>query len=236
MIDILVAKNKTSLLEGFKIKKIEFLVQSIICGLSLAALPILLAVLLKTMAILIAAPLLFFLGYRLPYLNLLARKHHSDTIKYYSFPKFVRNFINFSETKGNVYQTLDAILPYTDNPIKDEVVKLIKNLSERKAIADERRQAFLEFAHFIGTHEAILVMDTLANFDAEGANKEALKQLEDLIQDLQDNKTDEWIRLKVKAQEKYANYPIISGIAFTFFFAGVVFIHYLTVGFSQLSV
>lgn len=220
----------------FKVKKGEFITQNIICGIALAIPFLIVSFLVKIPLLALGSILLFMFGYRIPYLSLLGRKYHIDTIKYYSFPKFLRNFINFSETQGNVYKTFEAVLPYTENPIKEEVEKLMAKMNDPECSLEDRREAFFDFGKFVGTSEAILVINTISNFDQEGINREALEKLEDLVQNLQNNKTNEYIHNKVKDQEKFANVPIISGIFFTFFFTGILIYHNFIEGFSQVQV
>ncbi|MGR0121722.1 hypothetical protein [Bacillus halotolerans] len=236
MKDLLFAKSQKVLLDMFKVKKGEFIIQNIICGIALAIPFLIISFLLKVPLLALGSPLLFMIGYRIPYLSLLGKKYHIDTIKYYSFPKFLRNFINFSETQGNVYKTFEAILPYTENPIKDEVVKLMAKLNDPRCTLEDRREAFFDFGKFVGTPEAFLVINTISNFDQEGINREALEKLEDLVQNLQNNKTNEYIHNKVKAQEKFANVPIISGLCFTFFFTGIIIFYNFVEGFSQVQI
>jgi cyanate lyase len=170
-------------------------------------------------------PIVMFIGFKLPYIELVSKKSKQDIIKQYEFPTFLRYFISLLGTQGNVYQTLNAIIPYIHDPMRAELEKLVKKLSENNV---QNREAFREFAESIGSSEAYLIMEMIYEFHEEGITKEELKELENLVDKLQENKVNELIEYKVNKIGKHANPILVYGLLFIFLFTGVVLVAYLT--------
>lgn len=173
---------------------------------------------------LIAMPIVGFLGYKVPYIELINRKGKEDLIKQYMFPTFLRYFISLLDTQGNVYQTLKATVPYMKDPLKTEVASLVLKLEKQNV---NSRDAFMDFAEYIGSSEAHMVMGMIYEFNEEGISKDDIRELEDMIKNLQENKTDELIEQKVLSMDKHANPIMVYGLIFVFAFTILVFISYL---------
>lgn len=165
-------------------------------------------------------PLLLFIGYKIPYYILIQLKSKEDIIRDMMFPTFLRYFVSLIGTQGNVYQTLRAIVRYIEDPIKSELIKLIKKLDDKDY---ENYQAYMDFANFIGSSEAYMIMGVIHRFDEEGINKKELQELELMVKNLQENKVNEAIERKVLSLEKHADPILIYGLAYIITFTLIVF-------------
>ena len=231
MNEVLNEKNRVAYLDYFNIKKSKFLFQRILSSALLVFIVLAIGLAGNKPFFLFLTPIAFFLGYKMPYMNLLSMKRHADTLKQYSFPTFLRYFLILSETQGNVINTLKATLIYLDRPTEIEVTKIIKSLEE----GENRRKAFMDFADYIGTIEANMVMDMIYNFDQDGIDKDSLHELEELVEKLQENKTNEFITKSVNSMESHANPYIFSSMGFMFGFIGIVIMSYLSLVTQNLS-
>jgi len=176
----------------------------------------------------ISVPFIGFLGYKWPYIDLKNRKKRIDAIKQYAFPNFLRYFISLLDTQGNVYQTLKTTVAYVQEPIKGHLEKLIQDIDDNN-VSD--RKAFMDFASEMGSGDAILVMSIIHDFHAEGIIKENIKELEDNIIRLQENKVNELIEIKVQRMGRHANPILLYSIGFVLVFTGITFLAYM----SQLA-
>ncbi|TES48807.1 flagellar assembly protein FlaJ [Halalkalibacterium halodurans] len=218
MIKFILEKEKEDLFQVFKVNKAKFNGYRIVWACLFVLFALFSSYSFQNISLaLIGVPLLGYLGYKLPYVQLLMQKNRVDKIKSIIFPIFLRYFISLLETQGNVYQTLKATLKYVKHPLlHDELQKLV-NAIEKK----NDRNSYLDFAHYIGTPEAVNVMSIIYDFSEHGVNKKDLKELETIIYQLHFNKTNELIKYKVNAMEKYANPVLITCVLFTLSFVAV---------------
>lgn len=221
--DFLTERNMHIYEDYFKFNKRRFLIKRILIALLFLVLGYLLYVVTSNNWLLVAMPVMAFLGYKLPYIELISRKNKDDIIKQYMFPTFLRYFISLLDTQGNVFQTLKAIIPYVDEPIKTEVIKMVTRLEEQNV---NNRDAFMDFAEYIGSSEAHMIMGMIFEFNEEGINKDDAKELENTIKELQENKTNELIEQKVHSLDKHANPIMVYGLAYVFMFTGILFVSY----------
>lgn len=169
-------------------------------------------------------PVVMFIGFKIPYLELVSKKSQHDIVKQYEFPTFLRYFISLLNTQGNVYQTLKATIPYVHEPMKSEIEKLVGKLDQQNV---NNRDAFIEFAESIGSSEAYMIMEMIFEFHEEGINKEDVQELENTINSLQENKVNELIEYKVNKMGKHATPIIVYGLIFVALFTGISLIAYL---------
>lgn len=169
----------------------------------------------------ITLPVAFYLGYKIPFLNLIFSKRKNDLLNSYLFPQFLQSFLALLSSSGNVYQTLVETIKYTSDPLQTELKRLVENIEQ-----GNRRDDYLAFANYIGTSEAYMIMDMIYQFSEYGVKKEALKELENYIYILHENKTDELIQRKMIEMDKYSYMPIFISLIVSFGFAAVIFFHY----------
>lgn len=168
----------------------------------------------------------FVIGYKYPYYSLMSKKRKQDILNAYLFPEFVQSFIALIPTSSNVYQTLLAVYPYTKEPLKSKLGDLIQKIQK-----ENKREYYLEFAEFINTSEAFMVMDMIYQFSQFGIKKESLKELQNYMSEIQKNRMDEIINKKMNSMENYAYFPIFIPLTFIVSFAALVLLYY----WSQVS-
>lgn len=226
MLEVLMEKNKKIYFDYFRIDTKKFFMKRLlVASLFLFAFVVLIYAF-DAINLLVIAPFALLLGYKVPYMELISKKKKSDIIKQYMFPTFLRYFISLIDTQGNVYQTLKATIDYIDEPIKTALEKLVKKLEENNV---NNREAFMEFAEYIGSSEAHMIMNMIFEFNERGINKSDLLELENTITRLQENKTNELIEYKVNSISKHANPVLIYSLTYIFAFTAIVWVAYLKV-------
>lgn len=226
MLEVLMEKNKKMFLEFFRIEPKKFFMKRLLVASLFLITFIVLIYAFDEIKLLAVAPFVLLLGYKIPYMELISRKKRSDIIKQYMFPTFLRYFISLIDTQGNVYQTLKAVSKYIDDPIKTELDKLIKKLEENNV---NNRDAFMEFAEYIGSSEAHMIMNMIFEFNESGINKNDLLELENTLVHLQENKTNELIEYKVNSLGKHANPVLVYSLSYIFAFTAIVFVSYFKI-------
>ena len=225
MTDFLLERNKQNYLDYFKIKPSYFIGRRIITTIVLTVLYGMLIWIFLNPLLFLGLPLAMYIGYKLPYIELLRMKRHEAIVKEYMFPTFLRYFLALIETQGNVYQTLVATIPYMDDPLRGELIKLVQRLDDSSA---DSREAFLDFVEFIGSSEAYLIMGMIHEFSEEGIIKEELKELDNDINALQENKTNEIIEIKANTLLKHADPIIAGGLAYVIAFTIILIFAYMS--------
>lgn len=210
--------------EYFRLDRKRFTTKRIFISLILVVLFVVMYAVLKSNILLLSLPFVALAGYKLPYLDLVKKKNKDDIIKQYMFPTFLRYFISLLDTQGNVYQTLRATVPYLNEPLKTEVLKMVIKLEKQKI---NNLDVFMDFAEFIGSSEAHMIMGMIYEFNEEGINKDDVRELEKTIKELQENKTTELIEQKVLRLDKHANPVMLYGLAYIMGFTILVFVSYL---------
>lgn len=168
-------------------------------------------------------PVVALIGYKLPYYELLRIVDKQDFVKEQMFPTFLRYFISLIETQGNVYQTLKAVVPYTEEPLRTKLIELIKNLESDDV---ENYDAFIEFADFVGSSEAHMIMGMINEFNEEGIKKAELDELENTIKRLQENKINEIIEYKVNSVDRHSTPILVYALAYVMIFTFILIISF----------
>lgn len=167
-------------------------------------------------------PVAFFIGYKLPYLQLFMKKKEKDLLVSFLFPQFLQSFIALLPSSGNVYQTLQSTIKYTGEPLRSELEKLVKKIEK-----ENNRDDYLAFAEFVGSSEAYMIMDMIYQFSEFGVKEEALQELNHYIETLQENKVDELINKKMLQMDKYGYGAIFISMFLVGGFAVLIFMYYM---------
>lgn len=228
MLDILFENEKDMYFGYLQINPKKFTTRRIQYAIILALVLLFGYIMFEQVLMLIALPIAGYIGWKLPYIELKRSKSYQDILISYAFPRFLTYFICLIDTKGNVYQTLKATLPYLQSTIKIQVEKLIKAMEDNP---ENSRDAFVKFAEYIGTGEANMIMNTIYEFTETGISKDDLKELESMISSIEANKNRELIDYKVNESTRYAFIPIVASVIFIFGFVVIIFIK----SFSQIS-
>lgn len=160
----------------------------------------------------------FILGYKTLYIVLLTSMLQEEVERRYMFPTFLKYFNSLITIKSTVPGALLATVDYLDEPLKSKVAELAYKLE-----TNVEREYFIEFAEYVGGGESMMVMSMMYDFMKEGIDSDKLKDLEQMVQSMQENQINEKIVRKTRAMEKYANPPLLGVIIFVFMFAGVLF-------------
>lgn len=226
MHDILFEKNKHYFVDYFNINPKMFRTRRFLMAFMLSALVVMVSLLLNQLIFMVMIPFMAFMGYKIPYIGLMMRKDKDDIIKGFLFPNFLRYFISLIDSQGNVYQTLRASIEYVNEPLKDRVQELVDNLDDPDI---DSHEAFAKFANYIGSSEAVLIMNMIRSFHDDGISKEDIQELEVFITSLQENKTNEMIRYKVRKTEIHANPPILYALIYILGFTFTVMFYNLQI-------
>lgn len=178
---------------------------------------------LQTVPMLLAMPIGMFIGYKIPYYLLIQKRKQADQNNRLLFPEWLGTFIALIPVTGNVYKTLEATIPYTKEPLRTGVLKLVTNIQQ-----ENDRNEYMYFADFVGTVEASLVMDTIYQFSEYGRNSESLKTLEEMMLNLERNTQEEIIHKKIGAMENLGYLPLFLSMFFILGFVAIMFMEYLT--------
>ncbi|MEN1969695.1 hypothetical protein WMZ97_16655 [Lentibacillus sp. N15] len=223
MMEFLTEKSRDVYLDYYRISNKAFIKRRILTTLVMIILSILLLMLYFNVWVVVVAPFIVIFGYKLPYLELIRMKSRDDLIKQHMFPMFLRYFVALIGTQGNVYQTLKATIPYMEDPLRSELIELVKKMD---AVNVQDYDAFVEFGDFIGSPEAHMIMNMIHQFNEEGINKDDLKELERTVKELQENKMNEIIEYKAMAVDKHANPVLLYAIGYIISFTVILFVAY----------
>lgn len=213
----------TAHLNYFKKKKSNFLITRILYGIIITLIFSMVVMILKNYLLFIGLPVVFFIGWKYAYFNLLLSKRKLDVKNSYLFPQFLQSFIALLSSSGNVYQALKETVRYTSEPINHELEKLVHKIEK-----GNNRKDYLAFAEYVGSSEAYMIMNMIYQFSEQGVEKESLRELENYIQNLQENKVDELIQSKMLSSEKFGMIPIFISLFLVGGFAVVIFMYYMS--------
>lgn len=144
------------------------------------------------------------------------------------FPDFLTTFISLlnSSASGNVINTLEQTIPYVKNPLKMHILGLVRKVFEDPS-HENVWNAFNQFADEIEDKEAEQIMALVSDMYTAGVNKEALKELEDRINEMKQNQVKEYAKKKNLRLKNVASLPTL-GLAtlYVFVWAGTIAFHY----------
>lgn len=234
--ELLFETNLNSYLNYFKMEKKSFNSFRWILALFLFFMTILAGLFLPghyshyKVLLIVLAPVVGFLGFKMSYIDLLLKKKNDQLLIEYAFPQFLRYFISLIQVKGNVYQALIATVPYIEEPLKSQVELLTKRIA-----SGNKREAYMDFADFINTSEASMIMSIIYDFSEDGIKSESLQALEQYIFNMYNNKMNELIDKKVNKMENYSKYSLIFSVLFILSFVAVLFYHYFFEALGKLN-
>lgn len=165
-----------------------------------------------------------FLGFKVIYFRLLNEVKNRMNIRKAQFPEFLKYFNALvSVNNNNIVRTLESTAEYMQEPLKEQVDELVK-----RAYQNEGREAFMEFARFIGTSESIMIMGVLSDFNEHGVDSAKLKDMEETVSKMNEAMLNERIIREANAIEKYANTSLLASIGFVVMFVGTIFIQLIS--------
>lgn len=230
LIEILLERRKKELFSFFAIDEKKFRFQRILYAAILLLIATIMLDIIDKSSFFIGYILAIIIGYKFPYFKILARRKEIDQNIAILFPEFVLTFLALLPTTKNIYYCLTLCKPYVRQPLLIGFEELLEKLQDNKT---DIRTAYLDFANFVGTSEAIVIMDMIYQFGEFGINDKTLRELEEYATDLQQNSVNELIDKKVNSMETIGILPLIASILFSFGFIIIVFMHYLNI-FNQI--
>lgn len=164
------------------------------------------------------------LGFKIIYFRLLNEVKNRMNIRKAQFPEFLKYFNALvSVNNNNIVRTLESTAEYMQEPLKEKVDELVE-----KAYKNEGREAFMEFARFIGTSESIMIMGVLSDFNEHGVDSAKLKDMEETVSKMNEAMLNERIIREANAIEKYANTSLLASIGFVVLFVGTIFVQLIS--------
>ncbi|MDR5021414.1 flagellar assembly protein FlaJ [Bacillus thuringiensis] len=185
---------------------------------------------LYSLGVMITKNYIYFLGLpiavvaanKYSYFTLVLRNRNANIEKTFLFPEFLGYFLGLLGTSGNIYATLKNTIPYVKGPMQSQLELLVEKIED-----NNDRAYYLEFADFVGTSEANMVMSIIYEFSEYGVKKEALQELELFIDKIQENKVNELVDKKVEMMDMYSVPALFLAMAFVAGFAGILFMYYM---------
>lgn len=219
--ELIFEKDARGILNHFKGNYTAYTIQKIMVGLLLGGIPLGALIFLKVGGIataIVVGIVGFIIGFKIPYLILLNSMKEEELARRYMFPTFLKYFNSLLSIKATVPSALIETVNYLDEPLKSKVEDLAIKLDDSL-----EREYFIDFAEFVGGGESMMVMSMLYDFMKEGIDQDKLKELETMVQSMQENQINENIKSRTRGMEKYANPSLLASIGFVFMFIGVLF-------------
>lgn len=165
-----------------------------------------------------------FIGFKVIYFRLMNEVKNRMGIRKAQFPEFLKYFNSLiTVNNNNIVRTLESTLEYVPEPLNSEIQKLVD-----RAYENEGREAFMDFARFIGTSEAIMIMGVLSDFNEHGVDSHKLRDMEDTVAKMKENIINQKIIRQANAIEKYANTSLLASIGFVVLFVGTIFVQLIS--------
>lgn len=155
--------------------------------------------------------------YKYQYYEIKLKKEKQAVLKRRMFPSFVKKLLILIKT-NNIYQALNKLINYTDEPIKKHLVSLINDIDKDKSI-----KSYLRFAKNMEFSEAFQIMIVIYTFNEHSMKKEYLKSLEKMIASLYANEMEEYIEKRKRFLWLIPNISIITMLILIFALALFMF-------------
>lgn len=170
---------------------------------------------------------LTYIGYKIKYKELIDLANQQDSRVGLIFPEFLQVFIGMLEVNpsGGVYQALKLSIPYIKNPVKSRVIRLVFAISEDGSTQNVRR-ALQEFGQYVGSVDAISVLDIVYTMYVDGVDPRTLDMAAQKIEELNRNTVDSYVEAKKYALQMKSLPALVLGVAFIFVFVAIVAIQY----------
>jgi uncharacterized membrane protein len=190
----------------------------IITSLVITILVLIFGIAFNKIYLIIFSPIIGLIYYKNQYLSIKKKKKSIVTLKRRMFPSFVKKILILIRT-NNIYNSLLKMIDYTDEPIKQYLIQLLKDMDNDKTV-----KPFIDFANNMEFIEAYQVMTMLYTFSEHSMNKKHLVSLEQMISQLYENEIDEVIESKKRLLWLYPNFTILSMLVMIFSMAIYMFI------------
>lgn len=172
-----------------------------------------------------------YIGWKLMYQRLRGSVRAQEAKLSLMFPEFLQTFIALLEANptASIVTVLKTSIPYLKSPIRQQVLKLV-NAIYMDSTDNAVRESMMDFAAYIGNLEATRIMDLIFSMYREGANPSVLKELEEKVQKLNENKVEAYVSRKAKGLTGKAFPSLVLGIFYVMIYIGLVGAEYLMSG------
>lgn len=120
------------------------------------------------------------------------------------FISIISYFKIFISNNLNVYNSLEALIPYCSYWMKEEVEKLLRNIDEDKSV-----QPFVDFGKIFNNSIIENVMISIYQMIDEGENIHSLSQFSLLFNEFSKSNDEEAYEKKVKSLDSMNTFPLI---------------------------
>lgn len=170
-----------------------------------------------------------YMGYKMKYKELMDLAKRQDEKVGVIFPEFLQVFMGMIEVSpsGGILKALKLSIPYIKNPVKSRVIRLVFAISADGSTSNVR-QALQIFGQYVGTIEAVRILDIIYTMYVDGVDARTLDLASEKIEDLNRNTVNAFVEKKKRSLMMKSLPALILGVAFIFVFVGIVAIQYFT--------
>ncbi len=212
-----IEKDLKSLLNWLGINYKRAIKKRILYSIIITIIVLGLGVFLHNVALSIFSIIVGIIYYKYQYYEIKFKKEKQAVLKRRMFPSFVKKLLILIKT-NNIYQALNKLINYTDEPIKKHLVSLINDIDKDKSI-----KPYLRFAKNMEFSEAFQIMIVIYTFNEHSMKKEYLKSLEKMIASLYANEMEEYIEKRKRFLWLIPNISIITMLILIFALALFMF-------------
>lgn len=170
-----------------------------------------------------------YFGYKNKYKELIDLANQQDARIGLIFPEFLQVFIGMLEVNpnGGIVNALKLSIPYTKNPVKSRVIRLVYDISADGS-TDNVRRSLQDFGQYVGSIDAIRILDVVYTMYYDGVDTRSLDMASEKVEELNKNTVNTYVESKKKKLNMKSLPAIVLGVAFVFVFVGIVAIQYFT--------
>lgn len=170
-----------------------------------------------------------YIGWKLKYYELTTAVKTQNNRLSLMFPEFLQTFIALLESSptSSIVTILETTVPYLKSPIRQQIVKLV-NAIYQDGTDSQVRISMMNFASYINSPEASRIMSLIYSMYVEGANPEILKELNEKVTQLNNNKVDAYVSKKATALSGKAFPSLVLGVFYILVYVGLVGLRYVS--------
>lgn len=170
-----------------------------------------------------------YIGWKLKYYELTNAVKTQNNRLSLMFPEFLQTFIALLESSptSSIVTILETTVPYLKSPIRQQIVKLV-NAIYQDGTDSQVRISMMNFASYINSPEASRIMSLIYSMYVEGANPEILKELNEKVTQLNNNKVEAYVSKKASALSGKAFPSLVLGVFYILVYVGLVGLRYVT--------
>lgn len=183
----------------------------------------------EAIGLLASCPLFLYFGWKYQYLMMMNLHKRRTALLGMLFPEFLTSFISLLKaySGGNLINTIELTAPYVKEPLRTELLIATEKVKKNPE-PEEVYAAFMDLARFVGTKEASQIMLLLYEMFESGVNEDALAELENKIDRLNDNKIKDMVIRKSTKMRGMSLPALMVAVGFIFVWTGVILFSYVS--------